>query len=83
MSNERIDKVHRFLEEHGIEYKPHYHPPLPTIETALAYWKELGLTPAGLKKLNEDIFVKEASRANNLMELIKKSKEEDRKNGGA
>ena len=42
--NEKIDKVHKFLEEHGIEYKTHYHPPLPTIELALEYWKEIDST---------------------------------------
>ena len=40
----RIDKVHRFLEENGIEYKTHRHPPLPTIELALEYWKEIDST---------------------------------------
>lgn len=44
MTNEKIDKVHRFLEENGIEYKTHYHPPLPTIELALEYWKEIDST---------------------------------------
>lgn len=42
--NERIDKVHRFLESNGIEYKTHYHPPLPTIELALEYWKDIDST---------------------------------------
>lgn len=44
MTNEKIDKVHRFLEENGIEYKTHYHPPLPTIELALEYWREIDST---------------------------------------
>ena len=39
--NERIDGVLRFLEEHGMEYELHVHPPLPTIELALEYWKDL------------------------------------------
>ena len=39
--NEKIDKVHKFLENHGIEYHTHYHPPLPTIELALEYWKDI------------------------------------------
>jgi len=33
-----------WLEEHGIEYQVHYHPPLPTIEEALAYWKNIDST---------------------------------------
>ena len=44
MMNERIDKVHSFLESNGIEYKTHYHPPLPTIELALEYWKNIDST---------------------------------------
>ena len=40
----RIDKVHRFLEENGIEYHTHRHPPLPTIELALEYWKNIDST---------------------------------------
>lgn len=42
--NERINKVLSFLEENGIEYKNHTHPPLPTIELALEYWKEIDST---------------------------------------
>ena len=42
--NEKIDKVHKFLENHGIEYHTHYHPPLPTIELALEYWKDIDST---------------------------------------
>ena len=42
--NEKIEKVHRFLEANGIEYKTHYHPPLPTIELALEYWKDIAST---------------------------------------
>ena len=44
MTNEKIQKVHRFLEEHGISQVTHYHPPLPTIELALEYWKEIDST---------------------------------------
>ena len=29
------------LDEHGLEYELHTHPPLPTIELALEYWKEI------------------------------------------
>ena len=47
--NEKIDKVHKFLEEHGIEYETHYHPPLPTIE----------LAPDILAVLPDDTFLKE------------------------
>ena len=39
--NQRIDEVLRHLEEHGLEYELHTHPPLPTIELALEYWKEI------------------------------------------
>ena len=42
--NQRIDKVLEFLECHGLEYKIHFHPPLPTIELALEYWKEIDST---------------------------------------
>ena len=42
--NDRIEKVHRFLEENGISHQTHYHPPLPTIELALEYWKEIDST---------------------------------------
>ena len=44
MTNEKINKVHKFLEEHGIQHTTHYHPPLPTIELALEYWKEIDST---------------------------------------
>lgn len=44
MQNERIQKVLTFLEGHGIGYKMHTHPPLPTIELALEYWKEIDST---------------------------------------
>ena len=42
--NERIDGTLRFLEEHGLGYELHTHPPLPTIELALEYWKDLDST---------------------------------------
>ena len=42
--NDRIAKVLAFLEANGIEYKNHVHPPLPTIEMALEYWKEIDST---------------------------------------
>ena len=30
-----------WLDAHGISYQVHYHPPLPTIQEALAYWKDI------------------------------------------
>ena len=42
--NQRIDEVLLFLEEHSLEYELHTHPPLPTIELALEYWKEIDST---------------------------------------
>lgn len=42
--NDRIEKVLHFLEDNGIEYENHTHPPLPTIELALEYWKEIDST---------------------------------------
>ena len=42
--NERIDGTLRFLEEHGLGYELHTHPPLPTIELALEYWKDIDST---------------------------------------
>lgn len=39
--SERARKTLGFLEEHGIEYELHTHPPLPTIGIALEYWKDL------------------------------------------
>lgn len=40
----KIDRVLRWLEDHGIAYEVHYHPPLFTIEEALAYWQEIDST---------------------------------------
>ena len=40
----KTEFVLSWLEEHGIEYQVHYHPPLPTIEEALAYWKNIDST---------------------------------------
>ena len=42
--NPRIDNVLTFLEDNGLEYKLHTHPPLPTIELALEYWKDIDST---------------------------------------
>ena len=44
MQNDRINKVTQFLEEHDISYVMHTHPPLPTIEIALDYWKNIDST---------------------------------------
>ena len=33
-----------FLEKHGLGYELHTHPPLPTIELALEYWKNIDST---------------------------------------
>ena len=44
MENKRIAEVLDFLEKHGLGYKLHTHPPLPTIELALEYWKEIDST---------------------------------------
>ncbi len=35
----RRQKTLQFLQEHGISYELHPHPPLPTIAEAIAYWK--------------------------------------------
>lgn len=42
----------------------------------LSFWKELGLTPAGLKKINEDAFQKDKGKrtANNLMEMLEEKR---------
>ena len=39
--NPRIAEVLDFLEKHSLGYKLHTHPPLPTIELALEYWKDI------------------------------------------
>ena len=41
IDNTRIAEVLAFLEKHGLGYELHTHPPLPTIELALEYWKEI------------------------------------------
>ena len=33
--------VFSYLEEHGIPYELHEHPPAPTVEAALPYWKDI------------------------------------------
>jgi len=42
--NPRIKEVEAFLDERGIGYELHTHPPLPTIEIALEYWKDIDST---------------------------------------
>ena len=42
---------------------------------ALTYWRDLGLTPAGLKKINEESFTKTREKGNSLMDLLEKKKE--------
>ena len=44
MTSEKTEKVEKFLSENGIGFKTHHHPPLPTIELALEYWKEIDST---------------------------------------
>lgn len=39
--NARIDEVLKFLEDRDLKYELHTHPPLPTIELALEYWKDI------------------------------------------
>ena len=41
IENNKIKEVLDFLELHNISYKLHTHPPLPTIEQALEYWKDI------------------------------------------
>lgn len=45
-------------------------------KTALSYWRELGLTPAGLKKINEEVFSSKNDKktGNNLMQLLEMKK---------
>ena len=42
--NETITGVLEFLKNTGIEYEIHTHPPLPTIELAMEYWKNIDST---------------------------------------
>lgn len=49
-------------------------------KSALVYWRDLGLTPAGLKKINEEVFVKakEEKNGNNLIKLLEQKKEAEK-----
>ncbi len=42
---------------------------------ALNYWRDLGLTPAGLKKLNDESFAKTEKQSNSLLGLLERQKE--------
>lgn len=42
--NYKIQEVLDFLDHHNISYDLHTHPPLPTIELALEYWKDIDST---------------------------------------
>ena len=37
----KINRVTDYLQELGISYDIWYHPPLPTIEEAIEFWKEM------------------------------------------
>ncbi len=40
----KTDFVLNWLKAHGIDYEVHYHPPLYTIEEAMAYWENVDST---------------------------------------
>lgn len=44
MTSERTEKTEKFLSEHGIPFHTYHHPPLPTIELAIEYWKDIDST---------------------------------------
>lgn len=44
IDNYKIQEVLDFLDHHNISYDLHTHPPLPTIELALEYWKDIDST---------------------------------------
>ena len=44
MTSEKTEKVEKFLSENGISFHTHHHPPLPTIEMAMEYWKDIDST---------------------------------------
>ena len=44
MPSEKIQRTQAWLDAHEIQYEVYYHPPLFTIEEALAYWKEIDST---------------------------------------
>lgn len=52
-------------------------------KSALVYWRDLGLTPAGLKKINEEVFAKakEEKNGNSLVNLLRQKQAADRGNG--
>ena len=47
-------------------------------KTALSYWRDLGLTPAGLKKINEESFMKAREKqGNSLLDLLGKGNQKN------
>lgn len=44
MPSDKIQSTLAWLDTHEIQYEVYYHPPLFTIEEALAYWKEIDST---------------------------------------
>lgn len=44
MSSDKIQRTLKWLDDNCIQYVVHYHPPLFTIEEALAYWKDIDST---------------------------------------
>ena len=44
MPSDKIQSTLAWLDAHEIQYEVYYHPPLFTIEEALAYWKEIDST---------------------------------------
>lgn len=49
-------------------------------KSVLIYWRDLGLTPAGLKKINEEVFakVKEEKNGNSLVNLLRQKQAADK-----
>jgi len=41
MDPDKRAQVRAYLEEQEIPYKIHEHPPVPTVEEALPYWKDI------------------------------------------
>ena len=51
--------------------------------SALSYWRDLGLTPAGLRKINEKTFKESPKTSNSLIDRLKELQEARSKNGRA
>lgn len=45
-------------------------------KSALTYWRDLGLTPAGLKKINEEAFEKKEAAGNALTAILGRGRDE-------